>query len=96
MSQASGWVIARPVDDGHIVRWQYWCGNQGGDKRSLYRCDAYHFASASEALLCADTHDELRLSDEWRVINAATANTVNHGLKLLQRAIKGAPPRECD
>lgn len=94
MSQA--WVIARPVSDGYIVRWQYWCGNQDKQKHSFYRCDAFHFANAADALQCADTHEELQNSDEWRVINAVTATTENHGTQLLKRAIKGAPPRECD
>lgn len=91
----TAWVIARPVTDSHILRWQFWCGNQDREKYSLYRCDAYHFARAGEAHLVATTHEDLQDSDEWRVINAATANG-DAGLALLKRAAKGIAVRECD
>lgn len=89
-------MIARPVSDRGLLRWQYWCGNQDSEKHSLYRCDAYHFASASEALQCADTHEELQNSDEWRAIRADTATTIAHGRALLERATRRVPPRETD
>jgi hypothetical protein len=50
---------------------EYWTGEQadsGALSRSEFRADARKFASREEALVVADTHAELRDSDQWRLM----------------------------
>ena len=49
---------------------EYWTGDQaesGALSRSPFRADARKFSSREEALVVADTHAELRDSDQWRL-----------------------------
>lgn len=49
----------------------YWTGQydrEGKLERSTHRADAYKFSNSHAALLCADTHDELRDSTEWKLV----------------------------
>lgn len=48
----------------------YWTGGLRGRGTSVMPADAYHFSSYSAALECTWTHDELRDSDEWRIVPA--------------------------
>ena len=55
------------------VKWQryYWTGKydrEGKLERSTHRADAYKFPNAGVALTCAETHDELRNSDRWKLV----------------------------
>jgi hypothetical protein len=48
----------------------FWTGHLDRDgkcERSAHRADAYKFNNSHAALLCADTHDELRDSTEWKL-----------------------------
>lgn len=61
------WLLAIEVEG----RTEYWTGRQGpngGPQRSLWKSDAYHFKTAVSARECADTHEGLRDSDQWRVV----------------------------
>jgi|GEM_PF-2400084 len=49
----------------------YWTGNydrEGKLERSAHRADAFKFPSSETALLCAQTHVELRDSDAWKLV----------------------------
>lgn len=61
------WVFAIEVDGVP----QYWTGclNEHGKlERSPFRADAYKFRESYAALCCAETHEELRDSTEWRLV----------------------------
>lgn len=61
------WIFAKRVD-GHDEYWTGRAGRNGGLSRSLWQQDAAAFMTRDSARECAETHDELRDSDEWRVI----------------------------
>jgi len=71
MNLARAWVIAREISDNGRQWLEYWTG--GSDKcgwRSSFRCDAFHFTTPGAAYECAQTHSQLRDSDQWRVVPA--------------------------
>lgn len=43
-------------------------GRKGGPARSPFRADGYKFYSARSAYQCADTHAEMRNSEQWKVL----------------------------
>jgi hypothetical protein len=50
---------------------EYWTGRQGpngGPQRTLWKADAFHFPTAEAAYVCADTHQGLKNSEEWKVV----------------------------
>jgi hypothetical protein len=49
---------------------EFWRGRASETGRllaSVHRCDAFVFKTRDAALQCAETHDELRNSEEWKV-----------------------------
>lgn len=55
---------------------QYWTGaldRDGKLSRSAFRADAYKFTSSKAALQCAETHDELRDSEFWKLVPLTTS-----------------------
>lgn len=67
------WVLAKYVGTtprGEPIR-EYFTGNtgrHGGPARSPFRADAFKFYSARSAAECAQTHSDMRDSEEWRVL----------------------------
>lgn len=49
---------------------QYWTGRikRGGPQRTLWKSDAKHFTSPRCAYETADTHEELKGSEDWKVV----------------------------
>lgn len=80
----SVWVLALEVDrtaSGEPII-EYWTGRQGshgGPSRSPFKADAMRFHDARSAYECADTHRELRASEDWRVIHLTDPTNPGRG-----------------
>jgi hypothetical protein len=81
------WVLGKRVgaDAAGQPIYEYFTGREGeagGPSRSPFRSDAYKFYSARAARQCADTHREMRDSEDWVVLPlldncAVTAKVAN-------------------
>lgn len=70
---AKAWVIARSFVQNDQTFFEYWTGEQGENgvpSRSPFRSDAFHFTTPGAAYECAQTHWQLKDSDQWRVVPA--------------------------
>lgn len=75
----SRWILAKRTGTGADgePEYEYFTGEQGargGPSRSPFRADAFGFHDARSARECADTHGELRDSDEWVVLEVIDGN----------------------
>lgn len=60
------WLLAIEVDGQPM----YWTGRikRGGPQRTLWKSDAKSFTTPRAAYECADTHVELKDSDQWKAV----------------------------
>jgi hypothetical protein len=61
------WLLSIEVD-GQPMYWTGRKGRHGGPQRTLWKGDAKLFTTPRAAYECADTHAELKDSDQWKVI----------------------------
>lgn len=66
------WAFAREVerDEHGKIIWGWWTGDHsdsGKSNTSRDRIDAFKFPNATEALRCAETHSDLRESEQWHL-----------------------------
>lgn len=80
LDRRTTWVLGKKVGSdaaGHPI-FEFFtggAGRHGGPTRSPFRADGYKFYSARSAYQCADTHEEMRNSEDWMVLRV-TDNTL--------------------